>query len=140
MFSKLDQIRLSFCVVWYNAVPLTFMFHLSLYPQTTTGHFSIQAATMFSGLIKNSIFIYLLSITATCVFFSFSWNLSVYLVSVHKSSTCGCHKCLPEGDQWFRKLINLSPKPFLSEINKTSEETFNWWKVNVHFFNFNFQS
>lgn len=96
--------------------------------------FSIQVATMFSRLTKNCILISLLSITATGVFFSFSWNLSVYFPSIHKSSLCGCHKCLTEGDPWFRNLINLSPKPFLSRINKTSEDAFNWWKVNVHLF------
>ncbi|XP_026203260.1 CMP-N-acetylneuraminate-beta-galactosamide-alpha-2,3-sialyltransferase 1-like [Anabas testudineus] len=83
---------------------------------------------MLSRLTKNSIPIYLLCITGTAVFFSFSWNLSVYFFSAQKSSLCGCHTCLKEGNPWFRNLISASPEPFLSRRNETSKEVFNWWK------------
>lgn len=109
---------------------LTFMFHPHLIHRLDL--YSTEAATMLSRLTKNSIPIYLLCITGTAVFFSFSWNLSVYFFSAQKSSLCGCHTCLKEGNPWFRNLISASPEPFLSRRNETSKEVFNWWKVNVN--------
>lgn len=104
------------------------MFHLCIHRLDV---FSIQAATMFSGLTKTRIFIVLLCITAVGLFCS-SWNLSVYFFSHQRSSVCSCHKCLTEGDPWFSELMSSSPEPFLSRRNTTSEDVFTWWKVNVN--------
>uniref|UniRef100_A0A3Q3QMK5 ST3 beta-galactoside alpha-2,3-sialyltransferase 1 n=1 Tax=Monopterus albus TaxID=43700 RepID=A0A3Q3QMK5_MONAL len=90
---------------------------------------------MLSRLRNPWVFISLLCITATSVFFSFFWSSAVHFLGAQKPSFCACHKCLTGGDLWFRQLVSSSPIPFLSRQSPTSEDAFNWWKVNVNLFN-----
>lgn len=74
--------------------------------------------------------------TAACGLLSrFTWNLSLCFLGSEMSSLCACPKCLTGGDPWFREIINASPTLFLSRKSTTSEDTFNWWKVNVNWHN-----
>uniref|UniRef100_A0A3Q3JNB3 ST3 beta-galactoside alpha-2,3-sialyltransferase 1 n=1 Tax=Monopterus albus TaxID=43700 RepID=A0A3Q3JNB3_MONAL len=95
-------------------------------------------AKMLSRLRNPWVFISLLCITATSVFFSFFWSSAVHFLGAQKPSFCACHKCLTGGDLWFRQLVSSSPIPFLSRQSPTSEDAFNWWKserCNFTFYN-----
>uniref|UniRef100_A0A3Q4FYR3 ST3 beta-galactoside alpha-2,3-sialyltransferase 1 n=1 Tax=Neolamprologus brichardi TaxID=32507 RepID=A0A3Q4FYR3_NEOBR len=70
----------------------------------------------------------LLCIAVMPMFFSPSWNLSVYSFGPWKSSFCSCLKCIRDGDPWFREQIDASPEPFLPRKHSISENDFLWWK------------
>ncbi|CAI5689984.1 unnamed protein product [Oreochromis niloticus] len=70
----------------------------------------------------------LLSITAIFLVSILLWNLSGYTFCHRESKLCACHKCLTDSDPWFNDIISESPKPFMSQKHKPSEEDFNWWK------------
>lgn len=72
----------------------------------------------------------LLCIAVMPMFFSPSWNLSVYSFGPWKSSFCSCLKCIRDGGPWFREQIDASPEPFLPRKHSISENDFLWWKVN----------
>ncbi|KAM7372853.1 hypothetical protein PAMP_007748 [Pampus punctatissimus] len=74
---------------------------------------------------RTIVVITLLCITAFMVFSRSMWILSVHS---EEKRHCACHKCLTEGDPWFKELINASPEPFLSRKYVTPEDAFNWWK------------
>ncbi|XP_019206617.1 CMP-N-acetylneuraminate-beta-galactosamide-alpha-2,3-sialyltransferase 1-like isoform X2 [Oreochromis niloticus] len=71
----------------------------------------------------------LLSITAIFLVSILLWNLSGYTFCHRESKLCACHKCLTDSDPWFNDIISESPKPFMSQKHKPSEEDFNWWKT-----------
>uniref|UniRef100_UPI0037E95D6D CMP-N-acetylneuraminate-beta-galactosamide- alpha-2,3-sialyltransferase 1-like n=1 Tax=Semicossyphus pulcher TaxID=241346 RepID=UPI0037E95D6D len=57
-----------------------------------------------------------------------SWEFTLHSLGPQQSSLCACHKCLNDDDPGFRKVVNASLKPFLSRLDKTSKDAFNWWK------------
>lgn len=83
---------------------------------------------------KPLVFFVLLCATAIGVFSRASWILNVYqdFFLPQNESVCSCNKCLMEYDPWLSELMKESPEPFLSPTNNISENTFNWWKVNVN--------
>uniref|UniRef100_A0A3Q2VD64 CMP-N-acetylneuraminate-beta-galactosamide-alpha-2,3-sialyltransferase 1 n=1 Tax=Haplochromis burtoni TaxID=8153 RepID=A0A3Q2VD64_HAPBU len=78
----------------------------------------------------------LLCIAVMPMFFSPSWNLSVYSFGPWKSSFCSCLKCIRDGDPWFREQIDASPEPFLPRKHSISENDFLWWKQEKYDFAF----
>uniref|UniRef100_A0A3B4FED4 ST3 beta-galactoside alpha-2,3-sialyltransferase 1 n=1 Tax=Pundamilia nyererei TaxID=303518 RepID=A0A3B4FED4_9CICH len=91
---------------------------------------------------KPLVFFVLLCATAIGVFSTrASWILNVYqdFFLPQNESVCSCNKCLMEYDPWLSELMKESPEPFLSPTNNISENTFNWWKVNVNFLDKVFQ-
>uniref|UniRef100_A0A3Q4I9F6 ST3 beta-galactoside alpha-2,3-sialyltransferase 1 n=1 Tax=Neolamprologus brichardi TaxID=32507 RepID=A0A3Q4I9F6_NEOBR len=71
----------------------------------------------------------LLNITAIVLVSILLWNLSGYTFCHQESRLCACHKCLTDSDPWFNYIISESPKPFMSQKHKPSEEDFDWWKL-----------
>lgn len=90
------------------------------------------AAKMLFRFGKTRVLISLMCVSAICVLSRSSWNLSSNYLSSQRSSLCACHRCLTDGDPWFRGLVNASPTPFLSRNYTTSEDVFKWFKVNVN--------
>ncbi|KAM9838387.1 CMP-N-acetylneuraminate-beta-galactosamide-alpha-2,3-sialyltransferase 1-like isoform 2-T2 [Aulostomus maculatus] len=94
-------------------------------------------AKMLSRVGKIGFLVALLCVITMAV----SWNFSLYFLTPLESSLCACNKCLTEDDPWFRELIEKSPKPFMSRMQGTPEEAFNWWKrLQLERGNFNFYS
>lgn len=104
--------------------------HHILYPQNLL--FIQEAAKMVPRLGNRQVLIYLLCIAAIGVLSRYSWDMSLHYLGPENSGLCACHKCLTEGDPWFRELINSSPTPFLSRNYTSSEDDFNWWKININ--------
>ncbi|XP_042362249.1 CMP-N-acetylneuraminate-beta-galactosamide-alpha-2,3-sialyltransferase 1-like isoform X2 [Plectropomus leopardus] len=83
---------------------------------------------MLSSFGKARILLSLLCIATIGLISRLSWDLSFFSFNIQNSSVCACHKCLKEGDRWFRERIRAAPQPFLSKTYTPSEADFNWWK------------
>ncbi|XP_033950937.1 CMP-N-acetylneuraminate-beta-galactosamide-alpha-2,3-sialyltransferase 1-like [Pseudochaenichthys georgianus] len=83
---------------------------------------------MLYRLNTNTTLLSLLSIAAIYLLYGSMWNSLVCSPDHGSSRSCDCHKCLGDGDPWFREILQLVPRPFLSKTHQTSLEEYNWWK------------
>ncbi|XP_054620676.1 CMP-N-acetylneuraminate-beta-galactosamide-alpha-2,3-sialyltransferase 1-like isoform X2 [Dunckerocampus dactyliophorus] len=78
---------------------------------------------------RTRVVVVLLCLTAVGVFYKSKWNLAfMYSLRPLNLSLCSCQKCLTESNKELKELLDVSPKPFLSKRDRTSEDEFNWWK------------
>uniref|UniRef100_A0A672GNQ8 ST3 beta-galactoside alpha-2,3-sialyltransferase 1 n=1 Tax=Salarias fasciatus TaxID=181472 RepID=A0A672GNQ8_SALFA len=76
----------------------------------------------------------LLCMIVAAVYLNHLWDISWKLRNPWESRVCACRKCLADRDPWFEELMDSSPNPFLSKDHNTSEDEFEWWRVNTDSF------
>nr|XP_057902644.1 CMP-N-acetylneuraminate-beta-galactosamide-alpha-2,3-sialyltransferase 1-like isoform X2 [Doryrhamphus excisus]XP_057902646.1 CMP-N-acetylneuraminate-beta-galactosamide-alpha-2,3-sialyltransferase 1-like isoform X2 [Doryrhamphus excisus] len=82
---------------------------------------------MVSKVARTRAMVIILCLMAGGAFYKSKWNLASGYWS-RPLQMCNCDKCLAERDKELKDILDVSPKPFLSKWDRTSEDEFNWWK------------